>query len=105
MRVLVAALALGLGLAAAPASAHATGCGSLEIRFSSKEADSYPISVTQGAVPCSTARNVLKRFVASGTDAPGWYCVLGHDKQRYSAQCARIKGPAGHVVAGLPLSR
>jgi hypothetical protein len=105
MRVLLAVCALGLTLAVPHAAARPTKCGAIKIRFSSKETDSYPVSVTQGAVSCATARNVLTRFIASGTDADGWYCVLGHDAQPYSAQCARIKGAAGHIVAALPVRK
>ncbi len=105
MRALLAIVALGLAIVASPASARTTRCGTLTFHFSATEIDHYPVSVTQGQVSCRTARNVLTRFLATGTRAGGWFCVLGHDEQPYSAQCSRTSGPAGHIVAGLPVRK
>ncbi len=102
--LLAASLATPLALSTS-AAAHTMQCGSITIRFSATETDRYPVSVTQGAVTCKAARSLLTGYVKTGNYPRSWFCVRGHNTQPYAAQCARIKGPSGHVVAGLTVKR
>ena len=87
--LVVAVSALALALAAGPAAASRS-CGSVKVKFTGAAAQRYPVKVVEGRVTCSRAREVLRRFMATGRPPRRWICALGHDGQSWAASCATV---------------
>jgi hypothetical protein len=90
-------LALAVLVAAAPvlgptgpSAAHAaTACREpLSIRMAGSTVR-YRVKVERRAVSCTTARTVLRTFIATKQARRGWACFRGHSSNRWAAACSR----------------
>ena len=95
MRPLLPLTLLATALVTAPADAATRDCG-LTKRI---DGSRYQVKEVRGAVPCTTVKRVVTRFVGDGVVTAGWDCFRGHDEVPWAASCARGKKVLVRVYA------
>jgi hypothetical protein len=97
MRLLLLATALlaAAVLAVAPSTGATVRCGRISITpYGSNRQLAYAVRLVAGRVSCTTARRVMRTFLAKSVSPRGWFCVRGHASQgqKWAASCGTAAG-------------
>ena len=97
MRLLIVATAvLSVAvLALTPTTGAAVGCGRISVTpYGSNRQLAYAVRIVAGRVSCTTARRVMRTFMAKSVYPRGWFCVRGHASQgqKWAASCGTAAG-------------
>jgi hypothetical protein len=93
--LLLAAGVVASALLTAPSTGAAVGCGRISITpYGSSRQLAYSVRIVSGRVSCTTARRVLRSFMAKGSFPRGWFCARGHTSQgqKWAASCETAAG-------------
>src|SRR5262245_24881098 len=94
----VALLVTGAAFAAsARGSTHAIACGTITLRLRGNDF-SYRVRVERGRIACTTARTVLRSFMATKVVPRGWACFRGHSANPWAASCAGVSTTRRGIV-------
>ncbi|HEX6702615.1 MAG TPA: hypothetical protein VF101_17950 [Gaiellaceae bacterium] len=97
MRLLLVATVLlsAAVLALTPSTGATVGCGRISITpYGSNRQLAYAVRIAAGRVSCTTARRVMRTFMAKSVFPRGWFCVRGHASQgqKWAASCGTAAG-------------
>ena len=108
MRLLLVAASLltASALIVAPRTHAAVACGRVSLTpFGSTRQLAYTVRIVACRVSCTTAKRVLRTFMAKSVIPRGWFCARGHASQgqKWAAACGTAAG--ADVKAYGPLRR